>query len=106
MFVCPKRIERDGRLVCFKGQTMTEAEAEALGLLETAEVAEPEPQTEETIEEPEAPTEEDAELVEAEAIEGAEEAGEVVEDEEPVEESETAAESEAPKKGRKTKKAE
>jgi enoyl-CoA hydratase/carnithine racemase len=43
MFVCSKRVERDGRLVCFKGQTMTEAEAEALGLLETAE---PEPQTE------------------------------------------------------------
>lgn len=32
MFTCPERVIRDGRLVCFAGQVMSEEEAEALGL--------------------------------------------------------------------------
>jgi hypothetical protein len=41
MFVCDKRIERDGRLVCFEGQTLTDSEAEALGLLSIEESEKP-----------------------------------------------------------------
>ncbi len=32
MFTCKERVVRDGRLVCFAGQVMSEEEAEALGL--------------------------------------------------------------------------
>lgn len=32
MFACKERVIRDGRLVCFAGQIMSEEEAEALGL--------------------------------------------------------------------------
>lgn len=32
MFTCKERVIRDGRLVCFAGQIMSEEEAEALGL--------------------------------------------------------------------------
>ena len=32
MFTCPERVIRDGKLVCFAGQVMSEEEAEALGL--------------------------------------------------------------------------
>ncbi len=32
MFTCKERVIRDGRLVCFAGQVMSEEEAEALGL--------------------------------------------------------------------------
>lgn len=32
IFTCDKRVVRDGRLVCFEGQTMSVDEAEALGL--------------------------------------------------------------------------
>lgn len=32
MFTCPERVIRDGKLVCFAGQVMSEEEAETLGL--------------------------------------------------------------------------
>lgn len=32
MFTCKERVIRDGKLVCFAGQIMSEEEAEALGL--------------------------------------------------------------------------
>ena len=32
MFTCKARVIRDGRLVCFAGQVMSDDEAEALGL--------------------------------------------------------------------------
>lgn len=32
MFVCPERVVRDERLVCFAGQVLSDEEAEALGL--------------------------------------------------------------------------
>lgn len=32
MFTCKERVIRDGKLVCFAGQVMSEEEAEALGL--------------------------------------------------------------------------
>lgn len=32
IFTCDKRVVRDGRLVCFEGQVMSNEEAEALGL--------------------------------------------------------------------------
>lgn len=32
MFICPDRVVRDGRLMCFAGQVLSDTEAEALGL--------------------------------------------------------------------------
>lgn len=33
MYTCPKRVERDGRLVAFEGEVMTMAEAVSRGLV-------------------------------------------------------------------------
>lgn len=40
MFICPERVVRDERLVCFAGQVLSDDEAEALGL--TGAAASPE----------------------------------------------------------------
>lgn len=47
MFVCKERVVRDGHLIAFEGEEMTEEEAAARGLSATAEPEQEEPQLEE-----------------------------------------------------------
>lgn len=44
MFTCKERIVRDGRLVCFKGQVMSDDEAAALGISDPADDAAEQPE--------------------------------------------------------------
>ena len=47
MFVCKERVVRDGHLIAFEGEEMTEEEAAARGLAASAEPEPEEPQLEE-----------------------------------------------------------
>lgn len=48
IYVSPERVERDGRLVAFAGEAMTEDEAKARGLIADEPKPEPEPKAKKT----------------------------------------------------------